>query len=121
MIEIWHNPRCSKSRQALAALESRGLVPRVRRYLEQPPDAAELRSVQAALGLRAIDMMRRKEARFRELGLSPDDPDEVLIAAMARHPELIERPVILAGGRAVIARPPERLAEILDPDPAGGG
>ncbi len=112
MIEIWHNPRCSKSRQALALLEERGDVT-VRRYLDDPPTLAELRDAQAKLGLAAIDMIRTGEADFRGLGLSKTDSDDVLLAAMAEHPKLIERPVIFSGGKAVIGRPPERALEVL--------
>lgn len=113
MTIIWHNSRCSKSRQALALLEERGLAPRIRPYLEDAPSADELREVQAMLGLPAIGMMRRGEAVFRELGLSASDPDEVLISAMAAHPVLIERPVVLHDGRAVLGRPPEAVLGIL--------
>lgn len=110
---LWHNPRCSKSREALALLEARGADLRVRRYLEDAPSLDELRSAQAALGLSAIEMMRPKEAAFREMGLSRDADDETLLRAMAEQPKLIERPVLLAGDRAVIGRPPERVLELL--------
>ena len=113
VIEIWHNPRCNKSRAALALLEAQGHAVRVRRYLEDPPSPEELRQVRDALGLRAIEMMRTGEALFAELGLSPDDDDARLIAAMAAHPRLIERPIVLARGRAAIGRPPERVLDIL--------
>jgi arsenate reductase len=113
VIEIWHNPRCSKSRAALALLEARGHKMRIRRYLEEPPSAEELRQAQDALGLRAIDMMRPGEALFTELGLSRDADDTPLIEAMAAHPKLIERPIVLWQGRAAIGRPPERVLDIL--------
>lgn len=113
MTVIWHNPRCSKSRQALALLEEKGLEVEVRRYLEDAPSLDELRSVKAALGLPAIGMMRTGEAVFRELGLSKPDDDETLLAAMAANPILIERPVVLRGGRAVIGRPPEAVLDLL--------
>ena len=113
MITIWHNPRCSKSRQALALLEERGEDVAVRRYLDDAPSAEELRLTRDTLALRAIEMMRTGEALFRELGLSKTDEDARLIAAMAEHPKLIERPVVFAKGRAVIGRPPERVLDIL--------
>ncbi len=113
MIEFWHNPRCSKSRQALALLEERGAQLAIRRYLDDPPSLEDLRRVRAALGLPAIAMMRPGEALFRELGLSRTDPDARLLAVMAEHPRLIERPVAIAGDRAVIGRPPERVLELV--------
>jgi arsenate reductase len=113
MITIWHNPRCSKSRQALALLEGRGKEVQVRRYLEDAPSVEELRLTRDTLGLRAIEMMRTGEALFRELGLSKSDDDEALIAAMAENPKLIERPVVFANGQARIGRPPEAVLEIL--------
>jgi arsenate reductase len=113
MITIWHNPRCSKSRQALALLQERGEEVQVRRYLDDAPSADELRLTRDTLGLRAIDMIRSTEAVFKQLGLSTSDDDETLIAAMAAHPKLIERPVVFANGRARIGRPPQAVFEIL--------
>jgi arsenate reductase len=113
---IWHNPRCSKSRQALALLEERGVEVEVRRYLEDAPSLDELRSVKAALGVPAIDMTRTGEALFRELGLSRDADDETLLAAMATHPILIERPILLRDGKAVIGRPPEAVLDLVQGD-----
>lgn len=111
MITIWHNPRCSKSRAALALLEGREVT--VRRYLEDAPGVDDLRAVQAALGINAIDMMRPKEKRFAELGLSRTDSDAVLLAAMAQNPVLIERPIVIAGDQAVLGRPPENVLSLL--------
>ncbi len=113
LIEIWHNPRCSKSRQTLALLQERGCDLRVRRYLEDAPEVAELRDVLDRLGIGAKDLIRKGESRFKELGLTPDSPEEVLLAAMAAHPILIERPVVFAGDKAAIGRPPEAVLEIL--------
>ncbi|WP_232796529.1 arsenate reductase (glutaredoxin) [Roseovarius salinarum] len=113
MITIWHNPRCTKSRETLKLLRDRGLDPRVRRYLDDPPSAEELRAVHARLGVPAIAMMRPKEALFRELGLSKDDDPDRLIEAMAAHPGLIERPIVIAGARAALGRPPESVLSIL--------
>ena len=114
MIEYWHNPRCSKSRQGLALLEEKGAELSVRRYLEDAPSHAELTAAWEALGKPPVaQMMRTKEAAFKEAGLSKDDPDESLLAAMAAHPVLIERPLAIRDGRAVIGRPPESLLELL--------
>lgn len=112
MVEIWHNPRCSKSRQALALLEERGIEPRVVLYLEDPPTKARLEEVLGLLGLEPSDLVRRGEAVFGELGLA-ERAREGLIDAMIEHPILIERPVVIAGGRAVVGRPPERVLELV--------
>jgi arsenate reductase (glutaredoxin) len=113
-MEFWHNPRCSKSRQALAILRGKGIDPEVRLYLDRAPTAAELESVIAALGLEtAHDLIRTCEPDYKAAGLSRDTRDSELIAAMAAHPKLIERPVVIDGGRAVIGRPPERVLELV--------
>lgn len=114
MIEYWHNPRCSKSRQGLTLLEEKGAALSVRRYLEDAPTLAELAAAWTALGKPPVaQMMRTKEAAFKEAGLSRDDPDDVLLAAMATQPVLIERPLAIRDGRAVIGRPPEAMLELL--------
>ncbi|WP_375175406.1 arsenate reductase (glutaredoxin) [Pseudooceanicola sp.] len=110
---LWHNQRCTKSRQTLALIEGRGYQPRIRPYLNDPPSAEEIRDVIARLGVKPIAMMRRREKRFAELGLSPDSPDETLIAAMAENPILIERPILIYGDRAAIGRPPEAVLPLL--------
>jgi arsenate reductase len=113
---LFHNPRCSKSRQALALLEARGVQPVIVPYLEQPPSPAELRELLTQLGLPVRELLRRGEPEIEALGL--DDPaasDDALIDAMAAHPRLIERPIFVFGGRAVIGRPPERVLELLPP------
>ncbi|MES2917684.1 MAG: arsenate reductase (glutaredoxin) [Pseudomonadota bacterium] len=114
MITIYHNPRCSKSRQALELLEAHGAAPNVVRYLETPPDAATLKALIAALGLPARALLRSGEDEYRELGLdNPALGEDTLIAAMAAHPRLIERPLVVKGKRAVIGRPPEKVLELL--------
>ncbi|WP_170455958.1 arsenate reductase (glutaredoxin) [Ruegeria arenilitoris] len=113
MIEYWHNPRCSKSRAGLALLQDRGAEVTVRRYLEDAPSADELRSVLSRLGIPAIEMMRRGEARFKELGLSRETPEEALVQAMVENPILIERPVGITADKAAIGRPPENLLTLL--------
>lgn len=110
---IWHNPRCSKSRQALALLQDRGVEVEERRYLDDAPSEDEIRAALALLGRSAIDLVRRKEAEFRAQGLGPDSDEATLVAAMAATPKLIERPVVFANGKAAIGRPPEAVLEIL--------
>ncbi len=112
-ITIWHNPRCSKSRQTLALLEDRGHSFNIRPYLQDPPDANQIKAALDALGIPAIDLVRRGETVFKEQGLSRDSSDAELIAAMAAHPILIERPVVFANGAARLGRPPEAVLEIL--------
>jgi arsenate reductase len=113
-VTIYHNPRCSKSRQTLALLEERGLKPRVVEYLKTPPSVTELKKILKMLGMPARDLMRRKEEIYRELGLDDAGLSEAdLVAAMAAHPVLIERPIVLAGGKAALGRPPEAVLDIL--------
>ena len=110
----YHNPRCSKSRAALDLLAERGVHPETVAYLEQPPDIASLHELLGMLGLPARALLRTGEPEYAELGLDdPSLPDEVLLAAMHAHPGLIERPIFVHGGRAVIGRPPERVLELL--------
>jgi arsenate reductase len=114
-ITIWHNPRCSKSRAALQLLEGRGVTPEVCFYLESPPDAATIDRVLKMLGIAPRDLMRPSEEPYKALKLGDASKSrEELIAAMAAHPILIERPVVIAGDRAVIGRPPDKVLELLD-------
>ena len=111
---IWHNPRCSKSRQTLALLEERGITPTVVRYLDTPPDADTIAHVLDRLGMEPRELMRKKESAYRELGLGDEGKSrEELIAAMVEQPRLIERPVVLRGDSAALGRPPEKVLEIL--------
>jgi arsenate reductase (glutaredoxin) len=113
-LRIYHNPRCSKSRAALALLRERGLEPEIVEYLKTPPDEATLKAVLDQLGIRPRDLLRTGEAEYRELGL--DDPavsDARLLRAMVEHPKLMERPIVLHAGKARVGRPPERVLEIL--------
>ncbi|WP_424969343.1 arsenate reductase (glutaredoxin) [Dinoroseobacter sp. S76] len=110
---LWHNPRCSKSRAALALLEEAGHDVTLRLYLSEEPDEAELRAVHARLGGPVRGMMRVKEKAYGEAGLDAESSDDALFAAMAANPKLIERPIAFAGGKAVIGRPPERVLEIV--------
>ncbi|AZC20039.1 MULTISPECIES: arsenate reductase (glutaredoxin) [Pseudomonas] len=113
-LTLYHNPRCSKSRAALELLEQRGLAPTVVRYLETPLDAAQLRSLLGKLGIGARQLLRTGEDEYKELGLADTSlSEEQLIAAIAQHPKLMERPVLEAGDKAIIGRPPENVLEIL--------
>jgi arsenate reductase len=113
-LTLYHNPRCSKSRGALELLEARGLTPTIIRYLETPPDAAQLRDLLGKLGIGARELLRTGEEEYKALNLADTDlSDEQLIAAMAAHPKLIERPILVVGDKAIIGRPPESVLEIL--------
>jgi len=113
-IRIFHNPRCSKSRATLALLQERGIEPEVRLYLEDPPGARELRSILKLLGLKPRELMRKGETEYREQNLAdPGLNDDALIEAMVRTPKLIERPIVLANGKAALGRPPESVLDIL--------
>ncbi|WP_397451844.1 arsenate reductase (glutaredoxin) [Pseudomonas sp. NA-150] len=113
-LTLYHNPRCSKSRGALELLEARGLTPTIVRYLETPPDVATLRDLVKKLGTGARELLRTGEDEYKTLNLAdPGLSDEQLIAAMAAHPKLIERPVLVAGDKAAIGRPIEKVLEIL--------
>jgi len=111
-ITIWHNPRCSKSRITLQMLRDRGVEPTILEYLKTPPSADDIRAVAARLGVEPKAMMRTKEAVFRELDLGAAD-DGALVGAMADHPILIERPVVIAGDQAVLGRPPENIDRLF--------
>lgn len=113
-ITIFHNPRCSKSRATLALLHDKGLDPDIRLYLEDPPQADELQEILGMLNMTPRQLMRKGEAEYREQGLSDDSlSDKALIAAMTQTPRLIERPIVLANGKAAIGRPPESVLDIL--------
>lgn len=111
--KIYHNARCSKSRQTLAVLREAGIEPEIIKYLDTPPTKDELRSLIEAAGMNIIDAMRTKEAEFKELGLSKDSSDEELLDAMVSHPLLIERPFVVTDKGVRMARPTEAIKEIL--------
>lgn len=113
-LEIWHNPRCTKSRETLALLRQKGFEPDIREYLDDVPSVDELKSVLGKLGFAsARDWMRTKEAEYRGLGLKDITDETKLLEAMAAHPKLIERPVVIANGKAALGRPPENVLGIL--------
>lgn len=115
MVAIYHNPRCSKSRETLALLEAQGIQPEIHRYLDEPPSATELADLVRKLGFRsARELLRTKEADYKALGLADTSLSEAaLIQAMLEHPKLIERPIVVNGKRAALGRPPENVLQIL--------
>ena len=112
-ITIWHNPRCSKSRAALQTLEQKGLDINIIKYLDKTPTKQELKDVLQMLGMGARDLMRTKEDIYKELNLKNENDEEKLIDAMIENPKLIERPIIIKDGNAVIARPIENINELF--------
>lgn len=109
-----HNPRCSKSRQTLELLRSRGVEPKIVDYLKVPPSVAELQDILRALGLEARDLLRKNEPPYKELGLMDPSLDEVqLLQAVVEQPILLQRPIVICGKRAVIGRPPENVLDLL--------
>ena len=115
-IVIYHNPRCSKSRQTLELIRERGFEPEIVEYLKTPLDADALRNLLGVLGMSARDLIRSGEAPYRELGLSDSNlSQDDLITAVAANPILMQRPIVRRGDRAVVGRPPERVSELLDP------
>lgn len=111
-VTIYHNPRCSKSRETLALIQDKGISPTVVEYLETPPSADDLRAILRKLGMAPRDLLRKKEAK--DVGL--DDPaldDDAVIAGMVANPRVIERPIVVKGDTARLGRPPERVLEIL--------
>jgi len=112
MTTIWHNPRCSKSRATLELIVDAGVTPVVRLYQDDAPTEAEIRVALALLNIPASDLIRKGEALYKELNLKAADED-TLIKAMADHPKLIERPVVINNDKAALGRPPESVLEIL--------
>lgn len=113
-VTLYHNPRCSKSRQTKTLLEDHGIEAEVVEYLKTPPDEAQLRAILDMLGMAPRQLLRKSETIYKELNLKdPDLSDEQLIQAMLEHPNLIERPIVIRGKQAAIGRPPESVLEIL--------
>lgn len=114
LLQIYHNPRCSKSRETLELLRSRGLQPQIIEYLKEPPDEQALDQLLQQLGMEPRQLMRQKEDLYTELGLHQGvHSRQELIRLMAEHPVLIERPIVVCGERARLGRPPARVLEIL--------
>ncbi len=113
-VTIFHNPRCSKSRQTLELIRGRGAEPAIVDYLKTPPTADDLKAIVAKLGISPRDLMRKGEDAYKQRGLAnPDLSDDELIAAMVAEPILIERPIVVHGEKAALGRPPETVLDIL--------
>ncbi len=113
-VTIYHNPKCSKSRQTLELLEKHGIKPTIVEYLKTPPTVEKLKQILAQLGFTPRDLMRKKEPEYAECDLdNPSLSDDDLIRLMIQHPILIERPIVQANGKAAIGRPPEQVLEII--------
>ena len=114
MVSIYHNPRCSKSRQTLALLEERGISPNIVLYLDTPPSSAALKKLLKQLGMSARELLRKGEEAYKTQHLKdPSLSDDALIAAMIECPKLIERPIVIANNKAALGRPPENVLDIL--------
>ena len=112
-VKIWHNPRCSKSRAAAALLEEKGVDAEVVKYLDNPPTKEELKEMLKMLAISARELMRTKEDIYKELDLKNENDEDKLIEAMVSNPKLIERPIVVKDGKAVIGRPIENIVELL--------
>ena len=113
-VRIYHNSRCSKSRGTLELLQAHGIEPEVVNYLDTPPSTDELKTLLRLLGMTPRQLLRTGEAEYKELGLAdPSMDDEAILQAMAAHPKLIERPIVVANGKAAIGRPPEAVLPIV--------
>ena len=112
-IQIYHNPRCSKSRAGLALLEAQDIEPEIIKYLDTPPTTEELTALLQKLNMKPRELMRTKETIYKELGLKDVTDEQALIEAMVAHPKLIERPVVIKGDKAVIGRPLENIEALL--------
>jgi arsenate reductase (glutaredoxin) len=113
-VTIYHNPRCTKSRQTLALLEQRGIQPRIVEYLVTPPTEAELKRLLKLLGISPRELLRTKEEEYKQAKLDkPDVTDAEIIRAIIKHPRLMERPIVVAGNKATLGRPPENVLKII--------
>ena len=113
-VSIYHNPRCSKSRQTLQLLEDNGVSPQVVLYLETPPSEDEIKGLLKKLGISARELLRKGEDAYKENNLKDTNlSDDQLVAAMASHPKLIERPIVVKGAKAVLGRPPENALALV--------
>ena len=113
-ITIYHNPRCSKSRQTLQLLQNKGIEPTIIEYLKTPPNAETLDTILTMLDMQPRELMRKQEAEYKEQGLNDDSLSrDQLIQAMTEYPKIIERPIVVSNNRAAIGRPPENVEKIL--------
>jgi len=113
-ITIWHNPRCSKSREAMSILEENACSSEVVKYLDTKPTVLEIKSVLGMLGMSARELMRTKEEIYKELNLKDETDEEKLIQAMSEHQKLIERPILIKGNSAIIGRPTSKIAAFIN-------
>jgi arsenate reductase len=112
-VTIWHNPRCSKSREALKLLEEKGAEVEVFKYLDETITKEDIKKLLEMIGAKPRDIMRTKESIYKELGLKDVEDDEKLIEAMVEHHKLIERPIVIKDGKAIIGRPPQKVLELV--------
>jgi len=112
-IAIWHNPRCSKSRSAMDILENNNCEIEIIKYLDTNPDENQIKTILKMLGVTPRELMRQKEAIYKEMNLKEETSDDALISAMTQYPKLIERPIIIKDGQAIIGRPTEKIAEFI--------
>ena len=113
-VTIYHNPRCSKSRETLRLLEARGIRPQIVEYLNTPPTEAELKNLIAMLGIRPRELVRKGEPEYKQARLDePNSSDTEIIRALAKHPKLMQRPIVVANRKAALGRPPENVLKIL--------
>jgi len=110
---LYHNPRCSKSREALKLLQEKGVDVDVVLYMEKPPSVAELKKIVGQLGIEAKQLLRTKEAEYKALNLQNETQEKAILEAMHAHPKLMERPILIADGKAVLGRPPENILSLL--------
>ena len=112
-VTIWHNPRCGKSRDGVKLLEEKGIDAEVVKYLDTPPTKEELAALLKMLGITARELMRTKEAIYKELNLKEVTDEDQLIEAMVNNPKLIERPIVIKDGKAAIGRPIENIVDLI--------
>jgi arsenate reductase (glutaredoxin) len=113
MVTVYHNPRCTKSRETIQLLRDHGIEPRIIEYLKTPPSVAELKRLLTLLGLTPRELVRRKEPEYEKAGLNDNASDAQILRAMVEHPILLERPIVVAGDKAVIGRPPQNALKVL--------
>ena len=112
-VTIWHNPRCSKSREALKLIEEKGIQPNIFKYLNEEITKEDIKNILNLTGLKAKDIIRTKEAIYKELNLKEVEDEELLIETMLKHHKLIERPIVITQDKAVLGRPPQKVLEII--------
>ncbi|GAB4230022.1 MAG: arsenate reductase (glutaredoxin) [Ekhidna sp.] len=112
-MKIYHNPRCRKSRETLSLIEEKGIKPEVIEYLATPPSSSQLKEIISMLGIKPLELIRKGEEIFKEKYRGKELSDEEWVQAMVENPKLIERPIVVSDGKAIIGRPPEKVLDIL--------